>query len=121
MSNVTFYVVVPQVGYVALPSICGANSNTSWAVRGRLYQEAYMHGALGASHSRMALPCCIGSHYAVRTAALKKVCGGKGCRVHSCAWNGGPDGGTVTMGLARSFKAILSQYGALNTGGTSTF
>jgi hypothetical protein len=62
-----------QVGYVALPSICGANSDVSWAVRGRLYQEAYMHGPLGASCSRVAMPCCIGSHYAVRTAALQEV------------------------------------------------
>eukprot|EP00775_Hariotina_reticulata_P002678 gene2678-2979_t len=63
----------PEVGYVALPSICGANSEISWAVRGRLYMEAYMHGPLGASMSKIALPCCIGSHYAVRTAALKKA------------------------------------------------
>lgn len=64
---------VVQVGYAALPSICGANSHVSWAVRGRLYLEAYMHGPLGASNSKIAMPCCIGSHYAVRTSALKQV------------------------------------------------
>jgi len=34
----------PRVGYVACPSICDANADVSWAVRGRLWLEAYMHG-----------------------------------------------------------------------------
>ena len=65
----------PAVGYVAAPSICDANAAASWAVRGRLYLEAYMHGPLGASRSFGALPCCIGSHYSVRTAALREAGG----------------------------------------------
>lgn len=34
-----------------------------------------MHGPQGASRSAGALPCCIGSHYAVRTAALRHIGG----------------------------------------------
>lgn len=65
----------PAVGYVACPSICGANAAASWAVRGRLHHEACMHGPVGAGRSLWALPCCIGSHYLVRTAALRAVGG----------------------------------------------
>ena len=36
--------VDPRIGYVACPSICDANKDVSWAVRGRLYIESYMHG-----------------------------------------------------------------------------
>ena len=34
-----------------------------------------MHGPLGASRSAGALPACIGSHYSVRTSALKDIGG----------------------------------------------
>lgn len=48
----------PIVGFVACPSICDANKRVSWAVRGRLWLEAYMHGPNGASRAMWALPCC---------------------------------------------------------------
>ena len=64
-----------RIGYVACPSICGANREVSWAVRGRLWLEAYLHGPSGAGRAVWALPCCIGSHYIVRTAALRDIGG----------------------------------------------
>ena len=63
------------VGYVSAPSICDKNSNSSWAARGRLYAEATMHGALQAGYNGGWAPLCIGSHYAVRTKALKEIGG----------------------------------------------
>lgn len=64
-----------QVGYVAAPSICDANLNTSWSVRARLFAEATMHGSLQAGYNSNNAPLCIGSHYAVRTIALKEIGG----------------------------------------------
>jgi cellulose synthase (UDP-forming) len=63
------------VGYVAAPSICDRNARRSWAARGRLYAEAVLHGPMQAGHSGGYAPSCIGSHYAVRTAALQEVGG----------------------------------------------
>ncbi|MEX5728763.1 cellulose synthase (UDP-forming) [Rhodovulum iodosum] len=63
------------VGYVSAPSICARNAGQSWAARTRLYSEAMFHGALQAGYSRGWAPMCIGSHYAVRTRALKQVGG----------------------------------------------
>ena len=65
----------PRVGYVSAPSICDANADTSWAARGRLYSESSMHGALQAGYTNGFAPLCIGSHYAVRTAALNEIGG----------------------------------------------
>jgi cellulose synthase (UDP-forming) len=65
----------PGVGYVSAPSICDANAARSWAARGRLYAEASMHGTLQAGYNRGWVPFCIGSHYAVRTTALKQIGG----------------------------------------------
>lgn len=65
----------PLVGYVAAPSICDRNAAQSWAARGRLYAEAVLHGPTQAGHSGGYAPSCIGSHYAVRTAALREVGG----------------------------------------------
>lgn len=65
----------PAVGYVAAPSMCDANRADSWAGRGRLYAEAMVHGAHQASHNGGLTPTCIGSHYAVRTAALARAGG----------------------------------------------
>lgn len=64
-----------SVGYVSAPSICNKNENTSWAARGRLYCEATMHGSLQAGYNGGWAPHCIGSHYAVRTNALKEIGG----------------------------------------------
>lgn len=65
----------PAVGYVSAPSICDANANESWAARGRLYAEASLHGSLQAGYNNGWAPLCIGSHYAVRTAALRQIGG----------------------------------------------
>jgi cellulose synthase (UDP-forming) len=65
----------PRVGYVSAPSICDANAAQSWSARGRLYLEASMHGSLQAGYNSGWAPLCIGSHYTVRTAALRSVGG----------------------------------------------
>lgn len=65
----------PAVGYVSAPSICDQNATESWAARGRLYAEASMHGSLQAGFNCGLSPLCIGSHYAVRTAALRNIGG----------------------------------------------
>ncbi len=64
-----------RVGYVAAPSICDRNADRSWSARGRLYAEAVLHGPMQAGHSGGFAPSCIGSHYAVRTAALEQIGG----------------------------------------------
>ena len=63
------------VGYVSAPSICDKNASESWSARGRLHAEASMHGSLQAGYNGGWAPLCIGSHYAVRTAALKEIGG----------------------------------------------
>ena len=65
----------PSIGYVSAPSICDANASESWSARGRLYVEASMHGSLQTGYNNGWAPLCIGSHYAVRTAALQKIGG----------------------------------------------
>jgi cellulose synthase (UDP-forming) len=65
----------PAIGYVSAPSICDRNAAESWSARGRLYAEASMHGSLQAGYNGGLAPLCIGSHYAVRTAALKEIGG----------------------------------------------
>lgn len=65
----------PAVGYVAAPSVCDREGTGSWAARGRLHRESAFHGAIQAGHSGGLAPVCIGSHYAVRTAALAEIGG----------------------------------------------
>ncbi len=65
----------PAIGYVAAPSICDANAAGSWAARGRLHKEATFHGPFQLGHSDGFAPLCIGSHYAVRTGALRQIGG----------------------------------------------
>jgi len=65
----------PRVGYVAAPSICDRNADSSWSARGRLYAEAVLHGSTQSGANAGYAPSCIGSHYAVRTAALKQAGG----------------------------------------------
>ena len=67
--------VDPAVGYVAAPSICDANAERSWSARGRLYAEATLHGPLQCGYNDGWAPLCIGSHYCVRTAALRAIGG----------------------------------------------
>ena len=63
------------IGYVAAPSMCDKNASDSWAVRARLFTEAPFHGVLQTSYNGGFAPSCIGSHYAVRTKALKQIGG----------------------------------------------
>lgn len=65
----------PGVGYVTAPSICAANAGQSWAARTRLHSEAAFHGVFQAGYAGALAPMCIGSHYAVRTQALKEIGG----------------------------------------------
>ncbi|MFI1368768.1 glycosyltransferase [Streptomyces griseochromogenes] len=65
----------PAVGYVAAPSVCDANAGTSWSARGRLHREATFHGPMQLGHCDGLAPLCIGSHYAVRTGALRDIGG----------------------------------------------
>jgi cellulose synthase/poly-beta-1,6-N-acetylglucosamine synthase-like glycosyltransferase len=65
----------PRVGYVSAPSICDRNAASSWSARSRLFIEAPMHGAMQAGYTGLLTPLCIGSHYAVRTKALKEIGG----------------------------------------------
>lgn len=65
----------PSVGYVSAPSICSRNAKESWVARTRLHTEAVFHGVFQAGYSGSMAPMCIGSHYAVRTAALQAVGG----------------------------------------------
>ena len=65
----------PAVGYVSAPSICDSNAAQSWSARARLYVEGALHGALQAGYNGDLAPLCIGSHYAVRTKALKEIGG----------------------------------------------
>lgn len=65
----------PRVGYVSAPSICDKNAASSWSARSRLFIEAPMHGAMQAGYTGLLTPLCIGSHYAVRTKALKEIGG----------------------------------------------
>jgi cellulose synthase/poly-beta-1,6-N-acetylglucosamine synthase-like glycosyltransferase len=65
----------PGVGYVAAPSVCDANADQGWTVRGRLHREASLHGPVQSGSNNGWGVLCFGSHYAVRTAALKEVGG----------------------------------------------
>jgi len=65
----------PNVGYVSAPSICASNAKDHWTVRTRLYSEAGFHGVFQAGYTKLLTPMCIGSHYAVRTKALKQAGG----------------------------------------------
>lgn len=65
----------PKVGYVSAPSICSANADAHWAARTRLFTEAGFHGVFQAGYTKLLTPMCIGSHYAVRTSALKEAGG----------------------------------------------
>ncbi|PZX45907.1 cellulose synthase (UDP-forming) [Roseinatronobacter thiooxidans] len=64
-----------RVGYVSAPSICGSNASENWAARTRLSAEGMFHGILQSGYTNGLAPVCIGSHYAVRTAALQQIGG----------------------------------------------
>ncbi|MEY2472444.1 MAG: hypothetical protein QOK28_1773 [Actinomycetota bacterium] len=124
----------PKVGYVSAPSICDANEDKGWTVKGRLYKEATLHGPVQAGSNDGLAPVCIGSHYAVRTKALREV-GGIGPELaedytttlwlQSAGWDGvfsidaeahgdGPEGVaemlTQEIQWARSLGIVLTRY-----------
>ena len=63
------------IGYVSAPSVCDTNVDQSWSAMGRLHREATFHGPAQLGHSAGLAPVCIGSHYAVRTQALRQIGG----------------------------------------------
>jgi hypothetical protein len=65
----------PAIGYVAAPSVCDRGTANSWSARGRLHREAQFHGPVQLGHNGGLAPLCVGSHYAVRTAAIRQIGG----------------------------------------------
>jgi cellulose synthase (UDP-forming) len=128
----------PGVGYVSAPSICSANAGQSWAARTRLFTEAAFHGIFQSGYSGVLAPMCIGSHYAVRTAALQEI-GGLGpelaedhstsMRMNAGGWRGVhaldaiaygdgpaslPDMVTQEFQWSRSLLTLLLSYSSLS-------
>ncbi len=103
----------PEVGYVSAPSICDANAAESWAARGRLYAEASLHGSLQAGYNNGWAPLCIGSHYAVRTAALRKI-GGLGPELAE-------DHSTTLMMNAGGWRGVHAVNAIAHGDGPATF
>ncbi|MCO5151451.1 MULTISPECIES: glycosyltransferase family 2 protein [unclassified Shinella] len=101
------------VGYVSAPSICSRNAAGSWAARGRLYAEACMHGALQAGYNNGFAPLCFGSHYAVRTRALKEI-GGLGPELAE-------DHSTTMMMNAHGWRGVHALDAIAYGDGPSTF
>ena len=62
----------PAVNYVAMPNI---NKTGSWVSNVRQTQEAWYYGPSQMSYSHNYMPMMTGSHYAVRTSALKEIGG----------------------------------------------
>jgi cellulose synthase (UDP-forming) len=103
----------PTVGYVAAPSVCDKNATESWAARGRLYLEAPLHGPQQAGYSGKYAPSCIGSHYAVRTAALEEV-GGLGPELAE-------DFSTSLMLASHGWRGVFAIDAMAHGDGPSTF
>lgn len=64
-----------NVGYVAAPSVCDSNAESSWSARARMHVEAIFHGPIQSGTNSGWVPICIGSHYAARTEAIKNIGG----------------------------------------------
>jgi cellulose synthase (UDP-forming) len=103
----------PKVGYVSAPSICGANAETSWVARGRLFAECTLHGTIQASYNNGWTPMCIGSHYAVRTKALKEI-GGLGPELAE-------DHSTTLMFASKGWQGVHSIDAIANGDGPASF
>ncbi len=65
----------PAVGYVATPSITDGNLSDSWTVRARAFWESTNHGPIQSGANNGFAPMCYGSHYSLRTVALKEIGG----------------------------------------------
>jgi cellulose synthase (UDP-forming) len=105
--------VDPTVGYVAAPSICDANAPLSWTARGRLYAEATLHGPLQCGYNNGWAPLCIGSHYAVRTQALKSI-GGLGPELAE-------DHSTTLLMNAKGWSGVFQPDAIAHGDGPATF
>ena len=104
----------PKVGYVSAPSICDVNAANSWTARGRLFLESHIHGTLQAGYNNKGWsPMCIGSHYAVRTAALRES-GGLGPELAE-------DHSTSLLLCAHGWRGIHSIDAIANGDGPATF
>lgn len=104
----------PKVGYVSAPSICDVNAANSWTARGRLYLESHIHGTLQAGYNNRGWsPMCIGSHYAVRTVALRES-GGLGPELAE-------DHSTTLLLCAHGWRGIHSIDAIANGDGPATF
>jgi cellulose synthase (UDP-forming) len=101
------------VGYVSAPSICDKNAAHSWSARGRLHVEATMHGIMQAAYSNGWAPLCIGSHYAVRTKALKEI-GGLGPELAE-------DHSTTLMMNAHGWRGVHAFDAIAHGDGAATF
>ena len=98
----------PKVGYVASPSICDLNLGQSWTVKARLFWEATLHGPIQHGANEGLAPVCFGSHYSLRTSALKQI-GGIGPEIaedytttammNSMGWKGGFAGNAIAHGM----------------------
>lgn len=103
----------PAVGYVSAPSICDANADKSWSARGRLFIEASLHGALQTGYNSGFAPLCIGSHYTVRTAALRSI-GGLGPELAE-------DHSTTLMFSSHGWKGVHAVDAIAHGQGPETF
>jgi cellulose synthase (UDP-forming) len=103
----------PRVGYVAAPSICDNNASESWSARGRLHAEGNLHGALQAGYTAIGSPLCFGSHYAVRTRALREI-GGLGPELAE-------DHSTTMMFCAHGWRGAHAIDAVAHGDGPSTF
>ena len=102
-----------KVGYVSAPSICDKNAKQSWSARGRLYVEGLLHGPLQAGYTGGLAPLCIGSHYAVRTKALKEI-GGLGPELAE-------DHSTTLMMNAHGWRGVHAMNAIAHGAGPQTF
>ena len=103
----------PKVGYVSAPSICDKNAEQSWSARGRLYVEGPLHGPLQAGYTGGLAPLCIGSHYAVRTTALREI-GGLGPELAE-------DHSTTLMMNAHGWRGAHAMNAIAHGAGPQTF
>lgn len=87
----------PEVSYVAMPNI---NKNVSWISDARRTQEAWYYGPSQMSYSYENMPMMTGSHYAVRTSALKEI-GGIGPELDE-------DMNTTLMFASRGHKGVYA-------------
>ncbi len=102
-----------SIGYVAAPSICNMNADKSWASRARTQAEAIFHGPMQAGQNGLWVPICIGSHYAVRTKALKEI-GGIGPELAE-------DYATTMMFNASNWKGVCVNSAKANGEGPNSF